>query len=202
MKTSVLLETSPSRRGQWLALGLAVGLGSLVGKSNSLVIAGSTLVVAALFRPARRRIQGFIDRRFYRRKYDAARTLETFSARLRQEVDLDALEGHLVSVVHDTIPVTPEEWRWVGVDHPGLVPVDADRRGCARAGRTSLARSHDRSTWSSTRRGRNVLRRRSRACGASRRRRSAAWRRSASPSSWDRSTHARGTGGCRPAQAP
>ncbi|MDP9343066.1 MAG: hypothetical protein M3Q23_13460 [Actinomycetota bacterium] len=86
-----------------LYVGLAVGLGSLVGKNNSLVIAGSTLVVAALFRPARRGIQGFIDRRFYRRKYDAVRTLEAFSARLRDEVDLDELRAHLEAVVHETM---------------------------------------------------------------------------------------------------
>lgn len=89
-----------------LYVGLAVGLGSLVGKGNSLVIAGSTLVVAALFRPARLRIQAFIDRRFYRRKYDAQRTLEAFSARLRNEVDLDDLRGHLETVVRETMQPT------------------------------------------------------------------------------------------------
>ncbi|MDP9343081.1 MAG: hypothetical protein M3Q23_13535 [Actinomycetota bacterium] len=86
-----------------LYAGLAVGLGSIAGSQNSLVIAGSTLVAAALFRPARRRIQGFIDRRFYRRKYDAIRTLERFGTRMRDEVDLDELRGHLVGVVKETM---------------------------------------------------------------------------------------------------
>jgi hypothetical protein len=84
---------------------------SLTGQKSDIGIAVVTLVVAALFNPWRRTVQRFIDRRFYRRKYDASRTLASFTSRLRDEVDLDILAGDLASVVNDTVqPASVSLW--------------------------------------------------------------------------------------------
>jgi two-component system, NarL family, sensor kinase len=84
--------------------GAVLALGQLAGQDhNSLVVAGATLAVAGLFQPARRRVQAAVDRRFNRRRYDAARTVAAFAARLREQVDLDALSTELLAVVDQTV---------------------------------------------------------------------------------------------------
>jgi hypothetical protein len=86
--------------------GVVLGLGQLLGRDSTLVVAGATLAVAAVFQPARRRVQRAVDRRFDRRRYDAAQTIEGFSARLRQQVDLDTLTAELLAVVDQTMQPT------------------------------------------------------------------------------------------------
>ncbi|HEX2160061.1 MAG TPA: hypothetical protein VHS79_24230 [Actinomycetes bacterium] len=85
---------------------VVLGLGQLLGRDSSLVVAAATLAVAGVFQPARRRVQELVDRRFNRRRHDAGRVIDAFAARLRDQVDLDALHGELLAVVDQTMQPT------------------------------------------------------------------------------------------------
>jgi hypothetical protein len=99
---------------------VVLGIGQRLGRDSSLVVAAATLAVAALFQPARRRVQRVVDRRFNRRRYDAARTIAAFSAQLRQQVDLGTLTAELLAVVEQSMqPTTTSLW---------LRPRDPSRR--------------------------------------------------------------------------
>jgi hypothetical protein len=94
-----------------------LSLGQLLPSDSSLVVAAATLAVAAVFQPARHRIQAAVDRRFNRRRYDAVETIQAFSERLHQQVDLDTLTGELLAVIDQTVQPT-QVALWIRPSHP------------------------------------------------------------------------------------
>ena len=106
-----------------LVFGAQTLLVGIIGHNDGIVIIGSTLILAVLFQPLRYRIQQVIDRRFYRRKYDAAKTLATFSTTLRQEVDLDDLSRQLVAVVQEAMQPAHVSLWLRRLEHDGKQPI-------------------------------------------------------------------------------
>ena len=100
---------------------VVLGLSRLVGQQSPLLVAGATLTVAAVFQPARRRVQQAVDRRFDRRRYDAGQTIQQFGARLRQQTDLNALTSELLGVVEQTMQPT-RVWLWLRPQRPNSGP--------------------------------------------------------------------------------
>jgi hypothetical protein len=96
-------------------------LGRLLGRSSSLAVAAATLAVAAVFQPARRRVQQAVDRRFNRRRHDAGQTIAAFSGRLRHQLDLDTLTAELLTVIDQTMQPTRAS-RWLRPQRRPLPP--------------------------------------------------------------------------------
>jgi hypothetical protein len=107
---------------------VVLGLGQLLGRDSSLAVAAATLALWGLFQPARRRVQAVVDRRFNRRRYDAAQTIERFSDRLHQQLDLDTLTAELLAVVEETMqPTQASMWLRPASDSPSHAGLAGER---------------------------------------------------------------------------
>jgi hypothetical protein len=105
-----------------------LGLGQLLGRDSPLVVAGATLAVAALFQPARRRIQAAVDRRFNRRRHNTAERIAAFGDRLHQQVDLDTLTVELLAVVDQTMqPTQASMWLRPAPNSPSRAGLAGER---------------------------------------------------------------------------